>query len=649
MKRVKTKKIIITLIFYMLIIITSSKSYAEEKIDVLFISSYNPSHIVFEDQVRGIKEGLGNNVNLMMEYMSSHEGPDGKEEFNDKDEENFSKLLKYNKSIYGDSDIVLVGDDEALKFSIKYREELFKNIPIVFFAVENQELIDKALKHDLVSGVKEEESVDATIQLIRKLHKEVKNIIFLEKNLEGYIFNKFYKEAEEKYKDINFEKIITTQLSKDEFKKKLSTLNDEHAIITFYPNIFENNEWISNMNVIKMISENAKNTPIYQVLSYGVGHGSIGGKVVSHFQQGKSAGEIAQGIINGENPKHLYIANDKANKYMFDYNVLKFFGIKVKDLPKESTILNHPKDTIIIFKNLEINVIFLLILLTIIIFVLIGYLIHRKRYIKGILQAKKAAEEMNNLKAHFISNISHELKTPITVIMSVIQLEKSKHQNINYEKNDTSLEIVNNNCNRLIRLLDNIIDFEKYEQGEIDLDLETCNIIELLEDVVLSVEPYTRAKNLELVFDTDSEEVIMQVDRKKIERVILNLLSNAIKYSKEKGNIMVTVCTNKQQIIINVEDDGIGIEEKYIDKIFDRFVQIDDSHTRKNEGSGIGLSIIKAFVHLHKGKITVKSKVNQGSKFTIKLPLQEIYNKNIVKRQSNEDTITRIELSDIYF
>ncbi|MGL5348674.1 MAG: ABC transporter substrate binding protein [Peptostreptococcaceae bacterium] len=641
MKRVKAKNLINILIFYMLIQIIPNKIYAEVKTDVLFISSYNPNHIVFEDQVSGIKEGLGDNVNFKVEYMNANENS------NVENEKAFFRLLKQSLSIYEKFDVLIVADDEALEFCLKYREELFENIPIVFLAIEDERLIKDALNQHLVTGVREKESVDESINLIRTLHPDVKNIVFLEQYENGKIFGEIYEESVEKYEDINFEKIITTKLSKDEFRKELSKLNNEYAIITFYPNIFINKEWLSHMDVTKTITQNANQTPVYEILSYGVGNGSIGGKVISHFQQGKMAGQIAKDLINGANPKELYVGNDYANQYIFDYDILKKFKIKIKDLPKESTILNHPKDEVIVINGVKIRILTVLLILTIIIFVLIVYLYQRRKYIKNILKAKQAAEEMNNLKAHFISNISHELKTPITVIMSVIQLQKSK--NNEYEKNDFSFDIINNNCNRLIRLLDNIIDFEKYERGESDLDLEVCNIIELLEDIVLSVEPYTRARNLDLIFDTDREEVITKVDRKKIERIVLNLLSNAIKYSKDKGKVMVSVHTTQGEVIINVEDNGIGIQEEDLDKIFDRFVQIDNSLTRKNEGSGIGLSIIKAFVNLHKGEIEVKSKINEGTKFIIKLPIEEIENTNVVRLKSNEKSITKIELSDIYF
>ena len=121
----------------------------------------------------------------------------------------------------------------------------------------------------------------------------------------------------------------------------------------------------------------------------------------------------------------------------------------------------------------------------------------------------------------------------------------------------------------------------------------------------------------------------MALDCAKIERVLLNLLSNAIKFSYVDGIIYVNVNKKEENVIISIRDFGIGMSEKYLDKIFDRFIQVDNTMTRKNEGSGIGLSIVKSFVSLHNGSISVKSKENEGSEFVINLPINLIEDKEL--------------------
>ena len=141
----------------------------------------------------------------------------------------------------------------------------------------------------------------------------------------------------------------------------------------------------------------------------------------------------------------------------------------------------------------------------------------------------------------------------------------------------------------------------------------------------------------------------MALDCAKIERVLLNLLSNAIKFSYVDGIIYVNVNKKEENVIISIRDFGIGMSEKYLDKIFDRFIQVDNTMTRKNEGSGIGLSIVKSFVSLHNGSISVKSKENEGSESVIHLPINLIEDKELFLYDSEVlDFNIKTELSDIY-
>ena len=651
METIKGKRYIFIIIYCVLACLIPNKILAEEKLNVLFISSYSPDFISFEDQINGLKDGLENKVNLEIEYM------DSKVLYVPENEVKFYQLLKYTLSNYDTIDAVVVGDDEALEFCLRYREDIFKNIPMVFFAVSREDLIERALNYDLTSGVKEIESIDAIMNMINTLHKDIKNVIFLNNYDTTLRTEEFYNESVSKYKHLSFEKIITSELTINEFKNKLKSLDEDDAIIKFYPAEFKDDDWVSDPSINNIIKENLNNTPVYNVLSYGIGNGGIvGGKVISHFEQGKKAGEIVLDILTGKNAKDLYIGNDGANEYIFDYDELKKFDIEKSSLPKESIILNNPIDAIKEHEDFLISIVFIFLGLVSTIIGLTGYMFYRKKYEKSILTAMHAAEDANRLKAHFMSNISHELKTPITVIMSVMQLSQLSSKKNNYDDcrvSNDNLELISTNCYRLLRLLNNILDVEKSNSGEINLNLKNINIVEIIEETVLSVVPYAQSKNLKLMFDTTYEEIIMAVDCDKIERVILNLLSNAIKFSKEDGTIMIYIDSTDKEIIFYVEDTGVGMNEDDLSKIFDRFIQVDDTLTRKNEGSGIGLSIVKAFVELHNGDIEVKSKVNKGTRFTLKIPIikvcEEENNCVYIHNEEELNRNTKVELSDIYF
>ena len=610
----------------------------EKKLEILFISSFDPNFISIEDQLNGLKKELNNNAHIMIEYMNS------KTFDSTENEETFYNLLKYSLENYDKIDAVIAGDDDATEFCIKYRDDLFKDIPISFLGVQDFDRLNRALECELVSGVSEVESIRANIELIKTLHPNVDTITFI--NTYGILT---YEEIVADYPDINFQCILTEDKTLSEVQSILSNLSSNNAVIQLYINKFKDIDTFDRNTINKTIAESCVASPIYSILNYDVGQGSIGGKVINHFIQGQKAGSIALNLLNGYDTKELFIADDEANQYFFDYKALKKFNIKTSDLPEGSIIINHPMKFINEYKNILIASLLLLIGLLSMILVLLWYIVYKKRYEKAILNAMHNAEEASKIKTHFISNISHELKTPINVIMSAIQLiNYNTKESPSYSKNKNTLAIIDDNCKRLLRLINNLIDVQKHELDDTKLNLSAVNVVNLIEMLVASVVPYAESKNLNLIFDTNKEDVILKVDSDKLERIILNLLSNAIKFSKPNGEIRVTL-NFEDCLYISVTDNGIGIAKENLNKIFDKFTQLDTSFSRKNEGSGIGLSIVKSFVLLHNGKISVKSDLNKGTIFLIELPLTET--SNIETEDASYDNLSenvKIELSDIY-
>lgn len=269
---------------------------------------------------------------------------------------------------------------------------------------------------------------------------------------------------------------------------------------------------------------------------------------------------------------------------------------------------------------------------------------------------KSAAEEANVLKSEFLANMSHELRTPVNVIFSAIQLFElyfKKSSDINSLNCDKHLKAMKQNCHRLLRLINNLIDITKIGAGFMELQLKNVNVVSIIEDITLSVEEYAKVKEIYIQFDTEVEEKIMALDPDKLERILLNLLSNAIKFTSKNGKIFVNIYDRGTSVVISVKDTGIGIPLDKINVIFDRFIQVENTMVRNNEGSGIGLSIVKSFVEIQGGTINVLSEVGLGSEFIIEFPvniLSEEYGKdyNIIDSKQNYAEILDIEFSDIY-
>ncbi|MBU3111618.1 HAMP domain-containing histidine kinase [Clostridium lacusfryxellense] len=274
--------------------------------------------------------------------------------------------------------------------------------------------------------------------------------------------------------------------------------------------------------------------------------------------------------------------------------------------------------------------------------------VEQKEQLETMAKSMKAQEE-------FIVNISHELKTPLNVLSATVQL-------FNMHCNDGSLEemknsivkyisSMNQNCYRLSKLINNIVDSSKIETGFFELHLTNNNIVEVVENIVMSVTNFTDSKGINVIFDTNIEEKIIACDTEKIERVVLNLISNAIKFSDKGGEIFIDVKDKGRFVEISVKDNGIGIEEKNLESIFDRFKQVDKSLSRNTEGTGIGLSLVKSIVELHSGFIYAESEVGKGSKFIFKLPSEKVSNESVVNSSkiSSKNENVKVELSDIHF
>ncbi len=263
----------------------------------------------------------------------------------------------------------------------------------------------------------------------------------------------------------------------------------------------------------------------------------------------------------------------------------------------------------------------------------------RRTRLRGELKMRRfesqKLQEIDSMKSRFFANISHEFRTPLTLILG--PLGKMLSQAKNKEKKQ-ELKMMQRNAQRLQRLINQLLDLSKIEAGKMKLLTRPENIVALLNRIVQSFESQAKLKGIELKFHSEQNEIIAYIDRDKIENIFYNLLSNALKFTSEGGTVECRIRIRpepellqrlsdseiqnlKSEIIIAVSDTGIGIPQDRLDKVFDRFYQVDDSYTREHEGSGIGLALTKELVDLHHGKITVESELNKGTTFTVYLPI----------------------------
>ena len=270
----------------------------------------------------------------------------------------------------------------------------------------------------------------------------------------------------------------------------------------------------------------------------------------------------------------------------------------------------------------------------------------------------KHAVEIESLKTEFFANLSHEFKTPLNIILSTVQLVMNyievNNEYPDYNMFNKCLSNIKQNSYRILKIANNLIDMSKIDGNFYSINMGNYNIVEVVENIVQSLAEYMKDNKRNIIFDTMEEEIITACDPDQIERIILNLLSNAMKFTSHGGNIYVDMEVNDRcnKVIIKISNDGekINFEDRL--RIFERFTQSESLLTRRAEGTGIGLTLVKSLVKLHNGEVYVNTEFEEGTQFCIELPIRKIkkFKNNNVREKSIVSKVEKfnIEFSDIY-
>ena len=225
------------------------------------------------------------------------------------------------------------------------------------------------------------------------------------------------------------------------------------------------------------------------------------------------------------------------------------------------------------------------------------------------------------MKTEFIATVSHEFKTPLTSIgMSVDLLSADKDINSNPMHKDL-IRIIKEEKERMVYLIKDLLDLSKIETGKGQIKLENCKLKSILENSIEDLKNYCDEQEAEVILENIDENLSVYADPSKISLVIKNLISNAVKYRKEnvKPKILIDIIKKSNNVIVSVKDNGRGIPQDYLEKIFEKFIQVKVSNDGKIEGTGLGLSICKGIIKAHNGEIWVESTVDKGSTFYFSL------------------------------
>lgn len=241
---------------------------------------------------------------------------------------------------------------------------------------------------------------------------------------------------------------------------------------------------------------------------------------------------------------------------------------------------------------------------------------------KELAELNDKLKELDRLKTEFFSNISHEFRTPLTLMLAPTEELLANHQALGNERITANLEIIHRNTLRLLKLVNNLLDFSRIEAGRAKASYEATDISSLTADLASNFSSASELSDVQLIVDCPPMNEWVDIDREMWEKIVLNLLSNAFKFT-HKGSITISTHLENDKAVLRVQDTGIGIPEEALSHLFERFYRVENAYGRSYEGAGIGLSLVKELVKLQGGSIDVESKLGEGTSFIIKVPLNQ--------------------------
>lgn len=609
---------------------------AQQK-NILVIHSYH-SGLSWTDNInKGIYNSFVNEqnstVDIRCEYMDTKHFEDSA---------HFTIFKNYIKNKYQGIkiDLLICSDNAAFNFLTINAPIIFPNIPVLFCAVNYCDSIPQNF-----TGIIEDIDIKLNIETILNLHPNYNKIYIInDKSITGTSITKEFNTIIDKhFNNLRYEYL--TDYTLDELKLKLTTLNKNDVVFMLLFNFDRLNNTYS-YDVILDILNPYISVPVYGTWDFYFGKGIVGGNITGAYTHGVMVSNMAKQILNGTNISQIPVKKGPT-QLSFDYKILKKHNISKFKLPNNSTIINQPFSFI---RNNKIFFIYLTIVLIIMLVLIITLWLQVKKVKQSLKKEKKLlatveaksaeivaaleiVEQSNKLKDAFLANISHEIRTPMNGILGFIELLKIK--NLNTNEKAKYIDIIETSGYRLLNTINDIIEISKIESNQITIHQSEINLNDILNYHLNFFKPIAQNKGLQIKISEKitTKNAIINSDKNIIDNILTNLINNAIKYT-HNGSVNIGTYVENNWVIFYVKDTGIGIPANRIESIFERFVQVDTQAVQMQEGSGLGLSIVKGYVNALQGKVWVNSEPGIGSTFFFSIPYNPVYTNCLVDEKN---------------
>ncbi len=632
------KKIVGVVIILMSILFMYSESYSNtELVDILLLNSYHDGYQWSDDTKQGVKDILddsGFDYHMRIEHM------DTKNISSDMYFSELAKLYKY-KFDRNEFDIIICADDNALKFLLMFKEEVFGDTPVFFSGVNTLSTHDLSGVSDFY-GVVEKHSIRQTVEVALELNPDLKNVyLVVDDSITGRATkNDSRKDMVALDDKINF--YVFDNLKYEDILAEVSKLDPSDSIViqAFYVVDSDGTTYPLEYTASKLIEYSS--VPIYGIFSFGFGRGTVGGKFLEGYTQGMRVAQMVEGYLNkGIVLGDRFIIDESFNRYHFDYKVMKEYKLDLKALPEKYILVNKPEN--FYQKHQEVINVFISVLILLIVYV---YLLRRQLRLqtKKISNTQKHLMESEKMASlgRLVAGISHEVNTPIGIGVSL-----SSYINGETEKIQTSFEASELSKSKLASYLDDVSTsselmgktmtraselIQSFKQVAVDQTYDQKRNVELcgyIDEIVHSLTSELKHKNIEVRVLCKSSFTIMGHSG-AFYQILLNLIMNSIKhgfYETDTGNIDIIIDADSEYysdysmggVHICYRDDGHGMKKETVQNIFEPFYT-----TRRDDGgSGLGMHIVYNLITQKlNGRINCNSVFGEFTEFNIYFPIE---------------------------
>jgi signal transduction histidine kinase/ABC-type uncharacterized transport system substrate-binding protein/AmiR/NasT family two-component response regulator len=607
----------------------AANAFAAGTKNVLFINSYSYDFDTVPTVIQGVKSELKGIASIHYLFMNTkYIKTDLAEKLLMQQLDRQMKEFNY--------DAVILGDDTAFDFAMRYRKKYFPKIPIIFEDINSEEKAREVASDPQIAGVVETFPMRETIAVAKQLMPDAKKVVVITDNtLSAQGSTEQCRAAMKYFPSMGWGTMDCSKLTTDQIARQMASYGKDTILIFTVFSIDGSGRHYSLPDGVRFITAAAK-IPVFRADESGIGSGLMGGYVLKYNSVGHETGAMVRDILLGK-ANVAYLKYKKGScGYKFDYAVIKKFGIKKSQLPEGSELIHNEPG----FYEKNRGVILPLIIAVSLILLIVTFfnLIRRRKFRRELARSeetRRLAEEANRAKSDFLSRMSHDIRTPLNGIIGMTYLA-GKHDNP--PETAECLKKIDTSSKFLLGLVNDILDMSKAESGKIELhpELYTADTFNGYIDAV--IRPLCAEKNQEFTLELRRMPgYIPLVDKLHYNQIFFNLLSNAVKYTPEGGHItLVTIPSitknGRMAMHAEVRDDGIGISEEFIKTLFEPFTQEGRDDVSTSRGSGLGLAITKRLVESMDGTIAVKSKLGQGTTFVVDLEF------DCIPAQKNNDS-----------